>query len=148
MNKQDKIKAISEAMEYTGEEPKKGIMANMYIIKETCNEEVKNVLMHLIYDENIGGNQNLSYEITAKACEIIGGLNESAFDNENKVQETCNEVASVYISDRLSYLNNNNHLEIYDELKACDCDIQEACAIWYNSKVQEVCDSLIAFINE
>ena len=147
---ENKIKAISEAMEYTGENPEKDTRANIYIIKPACDSEVKKVLMGLIYGENIGGSQDLSYQITARACDIVADLNEEDLkeDNEGNVQEYCNGVASVYIDERLEYLNNQNQHEITDELKSIDCDIQEACAIWYDNMVFQACLKLISFINE
>ena len=63
---------------------------------------------------------------------------------EAELHET--ETASVYTSTRLSYLNQSNQYDITEVLKECSCDIATACAIWYDRKVAEACEELVAYI--
>lgn len=103
--------------------------------------------MKLIYDENIGGVQDLSYEIVAVASGLFDDI-ENIKDLENENEECEAEQASVYTAERLSYINMNNQEEITQTLKDFDCDIQKACAIWYDNMVRNAYQDLKAFILE
>jgi hypothetical protein len=54
---------------------------------------------------------------------------------EYDIYENQTEFASVYTATRLEYLNMWNNEEITQKVKECECDIQTACAIWYDEQV-------------
>ena len=142
MNKEQKLEAIEKAMEFTGENPEKGTRANIYIINEKCDDEVRKFLIDLMHDSNIGGTMDLNYEITAKACELFCDI-ESIKDLEDEENACEAEVASVYTADRLAYLNNSNEVEISETMKEYDCeDISTGCAIWYDNMVRQAYEEI------
>lgn len=138
---QNRLEHIKNAME---QKPRAQLTSDtFYCITDNCNPELKTVLMDLIYDENIGGNNNLSYEICAKACDIIGEIDISEdFD----VYEHIQEVASIWTQTRLEYLNAMNQAEVSDIVKEHSCDIQQACAVWYENMVAQACETLKDYV--
>lgn len=118
-----------------------------YIIIDKCNEEIKNILMKLIYDENIGGCSDLSYEIVACACGLFDDI-ETIKDLQEEGDSCEAELSSVYTAERLSYLNLNNQGEITDIMEEWGngTDIQTACAIWYDNMVRSAYEDIKAFI--
>ncbi len=147
MTKKEKYNAVSEAMRYTGDGKENNERAEVYLIKDTCAPEVKDILMRNIYDNNIGGSQDLGYAICADACALISeaSLEELKEDSEDSYYE--NESASIYTDERLKYLNSNNQDEITEKVKEYACDIQTACAVWYDDMVRSVALELRDFIN-
>lgn len=149
MTKLEKRNAITNAMEFKKwNNGKEG-----YIIKESLkeeNEKLHDLLLNIIYDDNIGGTHDLSYEITAKACEVIGELEmdeiENGGDNDRFYKM---EIASIWNNDRLGYLNVNNESEVYERLVELGLhEISTACAVWYDDQVRSVVLSLLDYINE
>lgn len=117
-----------------------------YIISDNCAEPVKDILMKQIYDNNIGGTHDLSYEICAKACEVISELDLNELDTEQNLYEFEN--SSIYNNERLAYLNNNNEQEIAEVMKEYGCEsISQACAIWYDNQVRYTAETLLDYIN-
>ncbi len=149
MNKQQRHEAIANAMELKkfSEDKEK------YIIKDNCNEKVKNLLMKLIYDENIGGTSDLSYEICAMACDIIANKTLTGNDRDSLVGDDldlyadADGTASVYTSTQLSYINNNNESEISAIIKdESHNSIAQACASWYVQMVHQACETLKDYV--
>ena len=143
-----KLEMLREAMEYTGENPPEHTRADIYLISDKCDPELKSVLMGLIYDENIGGTHDLGYEIVSNAIDILVDNSEDGSLNEDDLMDLCNDSASVYTATRLSYLNPYNESEITNRIKDFDCDIQTACAIWYDNMVYEAVTKLFAWVME
>lgn len=148
MNKQEKYNAIINAMEYTGDEPKNGMRANIYIIKDETPEETRKVLIDIIYDKNIGGSHDLSYEIVFRACDVISELSLEDLENTDCLWDIERDWASFYTAERLGYLNMNNQDEIIEKLKEYDSDIATACAVWYDAMVRDVAIELQEYITE
>ena len=137
----DTLNEVKKAMEFKKwDNGKEG-----YIISDSCTGDTKNELMRLIYDENIGGVSDLSYEIVAKATELFEDIEN--LEQLNEENENESEQASIYTAIRLSYLNNFNEQEISDILKEYNTtDISTACAIWYDNMVRQAYDELKAYI--
>ena len=149
MTQQEKLNAIANAMELKT----RNDGTEYCYIKDNCNEDVKKVLMQLIYDENIGGTHDLSYEICAKACDIIGEKTLTGNDRDSLTSDDldlfadADSITSVYTATQLSWLNNNNESEISAILKdESQTSIAQACASWYAQQVQNVCETLKDFI--
>ena len=105
------------------------------------------VAMQYIMFKNDNHDFDLNYEIMNDA------LNE-LYDQDFKdlsdydVYNSESEYASVYTSERLSYLNNWTEDEITEVMKEYECDIQTACAIWYDQQVKNIITELLAVILE
>lgn len=85
----------------------------------------------------------IGYEIMADACACISDV---PYKDLSKVDFYETETSSIYTAVRLDYLSTHNEGEISELVKEYDCDIQTACAIWYNNKVAEACNALIDYI--
>lgn len=141
MTPQQKQKAVANAMEYKTRDDG----SEIYVIKAE-EGEVKELLMTIIYDENIGGVQDLNYEIAGVACSAVGYMD---FEELKKydTSEDGGDFASVYTFDRLKYLNANNQEEITDTMKEYSTgNISDACAIWYDNAIKDTMRKLIAYI--
>ena len=131
MTKEQKLKEIATAMRYTGD-------------KETAEKkkersEVYKIIFRNVWDDNIGGQDDLSYEICAKACNEVAECDMDMLEGESDDIFYEMECASVYTSDRLAYLNMNNQSEISDKMKELGLDdIATACAVWYDDMVRSV----------
>jgi hypothetical protein len=142
MTKKQKIEEIADAMRYTGDKEEAGKnneRPEIYILNEK-KTKTREILFKLIWDDNIGGTNDLSYEICAKACDIIRDVDLEDLENEDLFYE--NESASVYTSSRIAYLNAKNQDDIIAILKMHNCDIQQACAVWYDDMVRSVAMTL------
>ena len=104
-----------------------------YFIKPDTQKDIKDFLLEIIYNQNIGGASDLSYEIVASAIDL---LDEDTIESEEDYID--NDSASIYTYDRLQYLNINNQDEITEVLKEYETDIQNACAYWYDNQVKNV----------
>lgn len=113
----------------------------IYVFSDEVNDEVKKMIQNIMYD-NIE-NFDLAYEVAGKACEYIANTPLEKLQEANTYEA---EHASVYTATRLSYLNVQNQYDITEVLKECECDIQEACAIWFDRAVQVIAENLIAYI--
>jgi len=107
-----------------------------YCFKDNASQEIKDIFL-----ENFEI-RDLDYEIFSKACDEISeidlrDLEGSEFEGEN---------ASIYISDRLGYLNMWNEDEISSISHEIQGTISEACAYWYDEQVNSACNLLRAYI--
>ena len=137
----ERLEAVKNAMRYTGEKEeaeKNHERAEIYLIKDETPEELKDILKKIIWDERIGGEEDLSYEIVARACDLVADSWEEDEDGTNDDMYYESESASVYTATRLDYLNAWNQEEISQKQKEFDCDIQQACAVWYDDMVRGV----------
>ncbi len=112
-----------------------------YCLKNDLDEDVKNLILEVMrrldqYDFD------LQYTMLNDA---LNELSEVEFEDLKgyEVSESESEYASIYTYTRLQYLNNHNEPEIYDTLKEYDCDIQTACAIWYDNQVKDLLTALV-----
>lgn len=146
MTPTEKQQAIATAMRYTGDKEEaqaKGERAEIYLIKDTTSEELTKVLFDSMKD--LDASHDLSYEIASRACDIVADID---LDKDTDDQLADQTPASVYIATRLSYLNAHNQDTITDISKEYDCDIQEACAYWYDNQVRDVARALLAWVVE
>jgi hypothetical protein len=147
MTKKEKFEEVIHAMRYTGDGIEKGERAEIYLIDDKLpkESEVRAILMRNIWDDRIGGADDLSYEICARACDLIS---ESEVDELGESEDMFyeSESASVYTDERLKYLNIYNQDEISEKQKEFDCDIQTACAVWYDDMVRSVALELRDYI--
>ena len=104
---------------------------DIYIYNEKIAEEVKEALREI--QGELGADFELSYEIMADACGVIG---EGDFEDLNDETDAEIECASIYIADRLAYLSPKNEYDITETMKEHNTDIQTACAIWYDNMVR------------
>lgn len=145
MTKQQKIDSLKSA--YTAKE--KGD-DTIYIISDTTTEETTDKLIDI--QGSLNASFDLSYEIVAKACDLIAENSDAELNNGVDgidPAEVADGSCSLYTAVRLSYLTNTNESEIYDIIKEYSTtDISTACAIWYENKVSEALQSLIEWINE
>lgn len=95
--------------------------------------------------------RDLDYEIFSKAIDIMVDLFSEAYVEEEideRIYELSADTASVYIYDRLAYLNIWNQEEISDILKEHQTDdIQSACAVWYDKEVERACFFIRDWVN-
>lgn len=143
MNKQEKYNEVAEAMEFKKwDNGKEG-----YIIRDTCTGDTKQLLMDIIYDERVGGESDLSYEIVAKACAVISEIELKDLKDWDIYENNEDEHASIYNTERLAYLNNWNEGEISDTFKEYNCElISNACAYWYDNMVNNTIEKIRAYI--
>lgn len=148
MTTKQKIKNIELAMETRYRDKNKKDETAFHCISDNCEPELKKVLMSIIYDENIGGQNNLSYDICYDACAFFDDITDKYYNNDDiNGDEYINEYepSSIYTYDRLQYLNNNNQQEISDVMKEYSIDdIATACAIWYDNMVRQAISTIIS----
>ena len=137
MTKQQKHDEVSNAMDVIKDKENP-----IYIIKDNCNKEIKDLLLKIIYDDNIGG-KNLGYELCYRA---IGIIENQSIDELDDLRDLDIDEASPYTSNRLGYLNIFTEGEISEIINEYNCGIGDACAIWYNNMVQDVMMMLVDFI--
>lgn len=138
MTKQEKYNAISNAMVSHSTK-------DIYIYSEKLEEEVKNKLQDIQFASEFGF--ELSYDIMYSACAVISDIPLEDLETV-ELSEHTNDSASVYTATRLSYLNINNQSEITDTMKEYACDIQTACAVWFDNQVLSYATQLVEYINE
>ena len=100
----------------------------------------QNAILDIQRELNIGF--EMSYEVMADACQELSEIDFRDLEGT----EFQGEYASVYIYDRLQYLDGNNQDDITDIVKEYSCDIQTACAVWYDNQVNNACEALRAYI--
>jgi len=122
---------------------------DIYILSDNIDEETRDTMQTM--QRALDVSFDLSYEIMAKACDIYA---EAYANNEDSptmlmeyIEENYRDYASVYTYERLSWLDNNNQSDITDIVIDHGCDIADACAKWYESKVYAVCWHLDEWIN-
>jgi len=152
MNRPEKINAIANAMRHTGDNPEKGMRANIHVYADDIAKETEDILSEIQRHSDVGF--ELSYEIMASACNIVdevysnADINQTDEELEDDANERANDCASIYTGERLSWLSNWNQEEITQIMKEYSCDIAGACAIWYDSQVRDMVGELINWINE
>jgi len=139
-------------MRFTGDNPEKGMRANIHIYADNIDEETKDILSEIQRHSGVGF--ELSHEIMADACNIIdevyttADIGQSDDDLQDDAFDRTVGIASVYTADQLSWLSVNNQSEITDIAKEYESDIATACAYWYDNKVRGMVEELVAWINE
>jgi hypothetical protein len=153
MTKKQKFEEVIHAMRYTGDGKENSERAEIYLIDDKLSKEseVRAILMRNIWDDRIGGAEDLSYEICARACGLIADntdgddLENTDIGNDDIFYDM--ECASVYTAERLGYLNIWNESEISDKMKELGIEsIQTACAVWYDDMVRSVALELRDYI--
>jgi len=114
-------------------------------IKEDTPKHIKDMVQNIMF-ENDNHSFDLDYDIMNSALMFLydvdlKDIKESGDEVDERMYE--NEYASVYTQTRLGYMNIWNEDEITEKLKEYDCDIQTACAVWYDEAVRSVINQLI-----
>lgn len=129
MDYKTKLSQLEKAMEVK----KRDNRSEFTCFTDTAPESLKDLFLE---HYNV---KDLDYQIFSQAIDIYL---EAWNNNEDSptllldyIEDNYNEIGSVYISDRLAYLDNFNQSEITEFVKSYDVDIQDACAIWYNEQV-------------
>lgn len=146
MTKQEKLTAVSTAYEWQAWDKEKQERRNgqegQYIQSKGMTTEINQIQCDI--NDN-GAGFDLSYEIMAKACDVVSQQDIEELAGDDGFYEA--EEASVYTAERLSYLNIHNQQDISDKMKEYDCeDIQTACAYWYDEQVRSACEQLRDYI--
>lgn len=112
-------------------------------IKENTPKEYRDLMLD-IQHETLNNHLELSYEVGNEASFFMSDIDEETLLNGDMFNERVYEYegASVYTFNRLQYLNIHNQDEITDIAKEYSCDIQTACAIWYDREVQNVAQAM------
>ena len=75
--------------------------------------------------------------IMSEACEDVKkGEDIMEYINENDMLNGC---SSVMIFDRLQLLDIYNQSEISQHVIECECDIDVACALWFDDRLSTAC---------
>jgi hypothetical protein len=143
MNKEIKLKELENA--YKLQKRGEGYIS-VINTESSIHDAIRDIQFNLNQET---GTFELDYEIMDDACNIIND-NIKNIDELKKADfyELAQDVASVYTATRLSYLNNQNEAEISDIVKEYECDIQTACAIWYERQVTRACELIREWIME
>lgn len=97
--------------------------------------------------QELGVGFDLSFEILSDASYVINNIELDQLEDSD-FGELCNDSGSVYTDARLAYLSFRNQDEVTDIVKEYSCDIQTACAVWYDQKVAEACEALRDYIKD
>lgn len=146
MTKKQKLKAVASAMKFHEWKNDKGeVNKTGYIISDNCEPGLKDILIEEIYNDD--ANTDVAYEIVSRACDVFAD-NDIDLDELKNLDlcEYANDGASVYTEDRLNYLTMWNQYDITEIVKECGCDVQTACAVWYDRRVLEVAEKLRDYI--
>lgn len=90
---------------------------------------------------------NLTYEILNDAVNFVSELEPKDL-NDDWRDQLSDTFASVYTATRLDYLNVWNQDDITAIVREYQCDIQEACAYWYDEQVSTAIDAIIEWLNK
>jgi hypothetical protein len=119
-------------------------LVNETAMISTTDEKLKDILLKIIYDDCVGGLNDMSYNLCYEAQGFFEMSEGETIEEMTEKLENYFDFASIYYNEQLAYLNANNQDEILDILKEYDCDsISNACAIWFETKVKEVIQTLI-----
>ncbi len=99
--------------------------------------------------------KDLDYEIFGRALDIVseayeGKAHDEGSDGrvEEEIYDAASDSASVYTSDRLAYLDNQNEDEISKTMREYgETSIANACAIWYDRQVEQAAIIIIDWVN-
>ena len=118
--------------------------AVLFAKDETLEKEVYNLLSDVC--RNIeSGSFDLNYEILQSTLAYLDDESielDDLLNDDFEINYPFDGFSSIYTSDRLDYLNNNNQSDITQALKETDSDIQDACAYWYDRQVENTLYSL------
>ena len=103
------------------------------------------LIIQEIMFKNSTHNFDLDYEIFSDALNVLHDVDYKDLENFD-IYENTEEYASVYTAVRLSYLNNWTQNEISDKQKEYGCDIETACAVWYDEQVLNIINELVEII--
>ena len=118
-----------------------------YCLKDGLDKSIEQLIHDVMYEIDESFNFDLRYSVLNDALNALSEIELKDLP-EFDPYETESEYASVYTDTRLSYLNNWNQDEITEKMKEYDCDIQTACAVWYDDQVKELLQALKAKILE
>lgn len=77
-----------------------------------------------------------SYHIMYGALALFDGVDFEELEAFDPLE--CEDTASIYYVEQLSYLNTSNMYAIADLIRDYECtDVASACAIWYDSTVKD-----------
>ena len=110
---------------------------------EAIRKEVFNgVHMELVDDHGVTFTQ--SYDIMYDAIALIADNTETVEDLADFYPtEYTDDIASIYYSEQLEYLNTGNMHDIAEIIKEHDCeDVATACAVWYEREVKDTAESI------
>lgn len=142
MTKQQKKDLLSVAyttMEKNGE--------TIHILDtDKVDTATQGMLLDMQRDLDVGF--DMSYEIVAEACSIVGDKDLEYLEGENFDSfADADSVANVYTGVQLSYLKVYNESEISDLMKdEAITSIAQACSIWHSQKVAEAVEMLVTYI--
>lgn len=93
--------------------------------------------------QSLGCDLEFSYVIMRKACMIIVENCETDEDiRDIDSIKLSRDTASVWKVHRFSYLTIENEYDILSILHEYNCNISNACAIWYEEKVADAIDKI------
>lgn len=118
------------------------------IFKDNNPEYINKKLSDIHY--SLDTTLDLAYDIAHTATIVLEnlGLDKLASDDLDLYAE-ANSIANPYTGVQLSYLNPINEAEVSDLMKdEAITSIAQACGVWYDQKVVQACEALIAFILE
>jgi len=113
-----------------------------YCFKDNASQAIKDIFMD---NYEI---RDLDYQIFSDACDFFCNYTIEELkddDKDNVINEY--ESASIYITDRLAYLNVYNENEIADTMDEYGGEsISQACAYWYDEQVRNAIRLLAEYI--
>lgn len=133
MTKKQKIQCLALAM--TLSERSNG--TSYHHFTDEAPEELKDLFLsrYQVRDQD--------YDIFSSACDVFSSYDIKDIQDGN----IDDDFSSPYTSDRLACLTVWNQNEITNYIRNSDCDIQEACASWYNDEVRNAVNILLEWIN-
>lgn len=142
MNK-EKMSVLDFAIVSEEKNDKQRYFLNTDKLSEEYQESLRAIAFE-IHDDT--SDFDLTYEILNDACMFVSELEEEEIKDDNWRDSATLEFASVYTQARLEYLNQNNEYNITEIMRECECDIQDACAQWYDERVNEAIDMVINWL--
>lgn len=117
-----------------------------YAIAENCDEKLKNIYLSMIYDDNIGGTNDLSYRLIYDATAFFSNEITGDETKEEMLEalENYQDFAPIWNSERLEMLNVNNEQDIADIMKEYEIEnVSTACAVWYENTIKSIVNTII-----
>lgn len=143
MNKKEKLAFIADA--YLAKKVEDA-RESVHVISDKLTAEQKEAVQRIQQELNDDtGCFELDYDIMYDACNEISDI-DLADLHDMDFRDPNIDCASPYTGKRLSYLTINNQEEITEITVDASCDIAQACADWYNQKVENACEMLKAYI--
>jgi hypothetical protein len=138
MNTKQKIKALGDA--FTTMDTSDG---KQIVFSDGIDIDTSRVLSDMVHGLHV--DMDTAYQIVCEACSEIA----NADIEEIKDGYICiSDVASPYRAENLKLLSVHNHEEIAEIIRDHKAiNVAQACAIWYEQKVEQVAEQLISYIN-